>query len=208
MVRCNCYCGCGRFWQESGADKRNIVCNLCSIGMHRPCPYEQSLIDRNVPKIAIIANDTMKRACKRFVYLSIDDLKRFLIFSTDGTARLIYEVCKKNRIRLPVIRLGHAAYGDNEATHLVLHDQLAAVFFFIDPYDKHHADEKNALVNACFVTGTLIATNISSALIILKLITDYGPQKIYELRKSLEKQLMLRYSHPQPHQVRKLAIKN
>ena len=87
-------------------------------------------------------------------------LARYHLIATGTTGRLINE-----RVGLNVERmLSGPIGGDAQIAAQVAEGKIAAVFFFIDPLDKHpHDPDINTLLRICNVHNVPLATNSATA---------------------------------------------
>ncbi len=168
MYQCSCSCGtCTKKSLVPIQDESGItICRECFDAGHTCACVVPNRTNRI--RIAVIANDTMKQECTKFGFLEVKRLSKFDIYATNGTWSILDSIKTQTGIPLTLYKIGHAQTGDRTAAHMVDRKLFAAVLFFIDPYDKHHDDEKRSLLNACLSTGTILATTVDSASWILK----------------------------------------
>lgn len=114
--------------------------------------------------VALIAHDNKKETMIAFVQHHQDVLSRYKLVATGTTGKLISE-----RTGLTVNRvLSGPMGGDAQISAMVAEGRIAAVFFFIDPLDKHpHDPDINSLLRICNVHDVPLATNSSTAEILI-----------------------------------------
>jgi methylglyoxal synthase len=93
-----------------------------------------------------------------------DTLRRYRLIATGTTGKLIAE-----RVGLSVERmLSGPIGGDAQIAARAAEGKVTAVFFFIDPLDKHpHDPDINTLLRICNVHDVPLATNPATAVCIL-----------------------------------------
>jgi methylglyoxal synthase len=110
--------------------------------------------------VALIAHDNKKDEMIAFAQAHRDVLVRYSLIGTGTTGRLINERVGLNVTRMLSGPLG----GDAQIAAQVAEGKVAAVFFFIDPLDKHpHDPDINSLLRICNVHDVPLATNPSTA---------------------------------------------
>lgn len=99
-----------------------------------------------------------------FAMQNRDALSRFQLVGTGTTGRLI-----EDKVDLPVRRvLSGPLGGDAQIAAEVVTGEIHAVFFFVDPLDKHpHDPDIQTLMRACNVHNVPMATNVATANFIL-----------------------------------------
>jgi methylglyoxal synthase len=114
--------------------------------------------------IALIAHDHKKDDMIAFARDHEGVLSRYHLVGTGTTGRLITE-----KVGLPVKRmLSGPLGGDAEIAAMVAEGKIEAVFFFIDPLDKHpHDPDINTLLRICNVHNVPLATNAATAAYII-----------------------------------------
>lgn len=117
-----------------------------------------------IQTIALIAHDGKKADMIAFAIQNQEALKRFELVATGTTGSLIAE-----KAGLPVHRyLSGPLGGDAQIAARVVVGEIQAVFFFVDPLDKHpHDPDIQALMRACNVHNVPLATNTATAAFIL-----------------------------------------
>ena len=119
---------------------------------------------RNIRTIAIIAHDGKKADMIAFTIQNREALSQFHLIGTGTTGKLV-----EDKTGLPVERvLSGPLGGDSQIAAEVVTGNVHAVFFFVDPLDKHpHDPDIQALMRACNVHNVPLATNIATANLIL-----------------------------------------
>lgn len=114
--------------------------------------------------IAIIAHDSKKADMLAFAMKNKHQLARFDLVATGTTGKLIQE-----KVGLTVHRyLSGPLGGDVQIAARVVVGEISAVFFFVDPLDKHpHDPDIQTLLRACNVHNVPLATNPATAEFIL-----------------------------------------
>ncbi len=114
--------------------------------------------------IAMIAHDGKKADMIAFVIQNRDLLMHFNLVATGTTGKLI-----EDKTGLPVRRyLSGPLGGDAQIAARVVVGEIHAVFFFVDPLDKHpHDPDIQTLMRACNVHNVPLATNTATARYIL-----------------------------------------
>jgi methylglyoxal synthase len=114
--------------------------------------------------IALIAHDGKKADMVAFATFNRDKLMDFNLVATGTTGRLLAE-----KVGLDVERLLSGPHGgDAQIAARVAQGEVDAVFFFVDPLDKHpHDPDIQTLLRACNVHNIPIATNVATADLII-----------------------------------------
>jgi methylglyoxal synthase len=114
--------------------------------------------------IALIAHDGKKADMVAFATFNRDKLRNFNLIATATTGRLLVE-----KVGLDVECLFSGPYGgDAQIAARVAQGEVDAVFFFVDPLDKHpHDPDIQTLLRACNVHNVPIATNVATADLII-----------------------------------------
>ena len=133
---------------------------------------------RNIRTIAIIAHDGKKADMIAFTIQNREALSQFHLIGTGTTGKLV-----EDKTGLPVERvLSGPLGGDSQIAAGVVTGNVHAVFFFVDPLDKHpHDPDIQALMRACNVHNVPLATNIATADLILsanRMPRDLSPEEI------------------------------
>ena len=119
---------------------------------------------RSIRTIALIAHDGKKADMIAFAIDNKHLLNRFDLVATGTTGKLI-----SDKTGLPVTRyLSGPLGGDAQIAARVVVGEIQAVFFFVDPLDKHpHDPDIQTLMRACNVHNIPLATNTATASFIL-----------------------------------------
>jgi methylglyoxal synthase len=114
--------------------------------------------------VALIAHDNKKDDMLAFVEGHIDVLSRYHLIATGTTGGLL-----NRHTGLEIERmLSGPIGGDAQIAAQVAEGKVAAVFFFIDPLDKHpHDPDINTLLRICNVHDVPLATNAATAAYII-----------------------------------------
>jgi methylglyoxal synthase len=114
--------------------------------------------------IALIAHDGKKADMVAFATFNRDRLRNLNLIATATTGRLLVE-----KVGLEVECLFSGPYGgDAQIAARVAQGEVDAVFFFVDPLDKHpHDPDIQTLLRACNVHNVPIATNVAMADLII-----------------------------------------
>jgi methylglyoxal synthase len=117
-----------------------------------------------VQRIALIAHDGKKADMIAFAMDNRDLLRHFELVGTGTTGKLI-----EDKVGLSVRRfLSGPLGGDVQIAERVVVGEIHAVFFFVDPLDKHpHDPDIQTLLRACNVHNVPLATNVATAQFIL-----------------------------------------
>lgn len=118
--------------------------------------------------IALIAHDKKKDAMVKFVVRHEQVLKMHDIYTTGTTGRRIEDVSGLKVNKLLSGPLG----GDQQIGSLVATDKIDVVIFLRDPLTAQpHEPDVQALLRICDVNGIPLATNITSAELLLEIMT-------------------------------------
>jgi len=114
--------------------------------------------------IAIIAHDGKKADMVAFATFNRDRLLQFRLLATESTGKLL-----RDKVGLDVeLLLPGPLGGDAQIAAQVVAGQVHAVFFFVDPLDKHpHEPDIQTLLRACNVHNVPLATNVATADLII-----------------------------------------
>lgn len=117
-----------------------------------------------VQRIALIAHDGKKADMIAFAMENRDLLRHFELVGTGTTGKLI-----EDKVGLRIHRyLSGPLGGDVQIAERVVMGEIHAVFFFVDPLDKHpHDPDIQTLLRACNVHNVPLATNSATAQFIL-----------------------------------------
>ena len=114
--------------------------------------------------IAIIAHDGKKADMVAFATFNRDKLRQYHLLATESTGRLL-----KDKVGLEVdLVVPGPLGGDAQIAAQVVTGHVHAVFFFVDPLDKHpHEPDIQTLLRACNVHNVPLATNVATADLII-----------------------------------------
>jgi len=114
--------------------------------------------------IALIAHDGKKADMVAFATFNREKLHDFRLIGTGTTGGLLID-----KVGLDVERMLSGPHGgDAQIAALVVQGEVDAVIFFVDPLDKHpHDPDIQTLLRACNVHNVPIATNLSTADLII-----------------------------------------
>jgi len=120
--------------------------------------------DKPTRTIALIAHDGKKADLVAFAIQNRERLRRFLLVATGTTGKLLEE-----KAGLEVHRyLSGPLGGDAQIAARVVTGEIFAVFFFVDPLDKHpHDPDIQTLMRACNVHNVPLATNVATAALLI-----------------------------------------
>lgn len=118
----------------------------------------------DIRTIALIAHDGKKADMVAFAIQNRELIQRFELVATGTTGRLL-----EDKVGLHVRRfLSGPLGGDAQIAAGVVTGEIDAVFFFVDPLDKHpHDPDIQTLLRACNVHNVPLATNSATAQFIL-----------------------------------------
>lgn len=118
----------------------------------------------NIRTIALIAHDGKKADMMAFAIQNKDVLKNFELIATGTTGKLL-----EDKVGLDVKRyLSGPLGGDVQIAAQVVTGEIHAVFFFVDPLDKHpHDPDIQTLLRSCNVHNVPLATNAATAQFVL-----------------------------------------
>jgi methylglyoxal synthase len=122
------------------------------------------IMQKNIRTIALIAHDGKKADMVAFAIQNRDLIRHFDLVATGTTGKLI-----EDKVGLPVQRyMSGPLGGDVQIAARVVVGDIHAVFFFVDPLDKHpHDPDIQTLMRACNVHNVPLATNAATAQFIL-----------------------------------------
>ena len=116
-------------------------------------------------RIALIAHDKNKDALIKLAIKFKDVLAKHEIYATGTTGTLVMGETGLKIIRMKSGPLG----GDQQIGSMIAENDLDLVIFLRDPLTSQpHEPDVSALLRLCDVTKTPLATNITSAEIMLK----------------------------------------
>lgn len=120
-------------------------------------------------KIALIAHDKKKDDIIKLVIKYKDVLKEHKLFATGTTGSLIMAETGLDIIRMKSGPLG----GDQQIGSMIADGELDLVIFLRDPLTSQpHEPDVSALMRLCDVRNIPLATNKTSAAIMLKALSD------------------------------------
>ena len=123
----------------------------------------------NCMKIALIAHDKKKDLMIELSKTFVNVLEKHQLFATGTTGRLIIEHTGLDVKRMKSGPLG----GDQQIGSMVADGQLDLVIFLRDPLTAQpHEPDVTALLRLCDVFAIPLATNLSSARIMLKALEE------------------------------------
>jgi methylglyoxal synthase len=114
--------------------------------------------------LALIAHDNKKADLVAWATFNRETLARFHLVGTRQTARLV-----RDKVGLEVeAMLGGPEGGDAQIAARVAEGRINAVFFFVDPLAAQpHDPDIRALLRVCNVHNVPVATNLSTADLII-----------------------------------------
>ena len=120
-------------------------------------------------KIALIAHDKKKDDIIKLAIKYKDVLKEHKLFATGTTGSLIMAETGLDIIRMKSGPLG----GDQQIGSMIADGELDLVIFLRDPLTSQpHEPDVSALMRLCDVSNIPLATNKTSAAIMLKALSD------------------------------------
>ena len=120
-------------------------------------------------KIALIAHDKKKDDIIKLAIKYKDVLKEHRLFATGTTGSLIMAETGLDIIRMKSGPLG----GDQQIGSMIADGELDLVIFLRDPLTSQpHEPDVSALMRLCDVSNIPLATNKTSAAIMLKALSD------------------------------------
>ena len=115
---------------------------------------------------ALIAHDGKKAEMVAFAMSHKDVLERYELVATRTTGQLLRDTCGLN----VQLMLSGPLGGDAQIAARVAVGDIEAVFFLVDPLDKHpHDPDINSLLRICNVHNVPLATNRSTAAFIISM---------------------------------------
>lgn len=115
-------------------------------------------------KIAVIAHDGKKADMVAFIMKRLNFFKNVNIIATGTTGKHITHA----GLEVNCLKSGPLG-GDAQIASMVSDDQIDGVIFFIDPLDVHpHQVDVNMLLRICNVYNTPLATNYSTASLMIE----------------------------------------
>ncbi|MDB8792164.1 methylglyoxal synthase [Romboutsia sp. 1001216sp1] len=130
--------------------------------------------------IALIAHDEMKNTMVGFCIGYEEILKKYKVYATGTTGKIIMDATDIKITRLASGPLG----GDQQIGSLVVSQDIDLVIFLRDPLTSQaHEPDIQALIRLCDVYHVPVATNLASAEIFIKAL-DRGELSWREVRKT------------------------
>ena len=119
-------------------------------------------------RIALIAHDEKKASLVTFVKKHRDQLANYEIVATNTTGTNIEQATGLRVWKMLSGPLG----GDLQIGAMIAEDKISAVIFLRDPLTAHpHEPDINALLKVCDTHDVPLATNLSTAEMILSCLT-------------------------------------
>ena len=116
-------------------------------------------------KIALVAHDKEKEEMIEFASKHKDFLSKHELYATGTTGRL---VSLATGLKVTCMKSGPLG-GDQQIGSMIADSDLDLVIFLRDPLTAQpHEPDVNALLRLCDVTKTIVATNITTANLIIK----------------------------------------
>jgi methylglyoxal synthase len=116
-------------------------------------------------RIALIAHDEKKESLVTFVIKHRDQLSKYEIVATNTTGTNIEQATGLRVWKMLSGPLG----GDLQIGAMIAEDKISAVIFLRDPLTAHpHEPDINALLKVCDTHDVPLATNLSTAEMILE----------------------------------------
>lgn len=110
--------------------------------------------------LALIAHDGKKADMVAWATFNRQVLAHYHLVATAATAKLLKE---KVGLEVEAVHPGPQG-GDAQIGSRVVEQQVDAVFFLVDPLDKHpHEPDIQALLRLCNVHNVPLATNVATA---------------------------------------------
>ncbi|MGL5328850.1 MAG: methylglyoxal synthase [Peptostreptococcaceae bacterium] len=135
--------------------------------------------------IALVAHDEMKNTMIGFCIAYENILKKYGLYGTGTTGKLIMDSTELKITRLASGPLG----GDQQIGSLVVTQDIDLVIFLRDPLTSQaHEPDIQALVRLCDVYNVPVATNLASAEIFIKAL-DRGELSWREVRKTTSQRI-------------------
>ncbi|MGL5693890.1 MAG: methylglyoxal synthase [Peptostreptococcaceae bacterium] len=135
--------------------------------------------------IALVAHDEMKNTMIGFCIAYENILKKYGLYATGTTGKLIMDSTELKITRLASGPLG----GDQQIGSLVVTQDIDLVIFMRDPLTSQaHEPDIQALVRLCDVYNVPVATNLASAEIFIKAL-DRGELSWREVRKTTSQRI-------------------
>jgi methylglyoxal synthase len=124
--------------------------------------------------IALIAHDGKKPEMVSLVMNNIETLNLHKLIGTGTTGRLVKESANLN---IELLNSGPRG-GDAQIATMAIENKLKAVIFLVDPLDVHpHQVDVSMLLRICNVYNIPLATNSSTAILLLKELSEVDGEK-------------------------------
>ena len=122
-------------------------------------------------RIALIAHDEKKNSLVAFVVKHRDHLSEYEIVATNTTGTSIEHATGMRVWKMLSGPLG----GDLQIGAMIAEDKISAVIFLRDPLTAHpHEPDINALLKVCDTHDVPLATNLSTAEMIISCLSQAG----------------------------------
>jgi methylglyoxal synthase len=120
--------------------------------------------------LALVAHDAKKEDMVRLVMAHEEELSGLELTATRSTGRLIEE---RTGLKVRLLESGSMG-GDQQVGALVANEAIKAVIFLRDPLTAHpHEPDVSALLRVCDVHNVPLATNLTTAEAVLRLIFEH-----------------------------------
>jgi methylglyoxal synthase len=120
--------------------------------------------------LALVAHDAKKEDMVRLVEAHKEVLSGLELTATRSTGRLIGE---RTGLKVRLLESGSMG-GDQQVGALVANEAIKAVIFLRDPLTAHpHEPDVSALLRVCDVHNVPLATNLTTAEAVLRLIFEH-----------------------------------
>jgi len=111
-------------------------------------------------RIVLIAHDAMKKDLVEWAKYNFEILKRYELYATGTTCRVLND---SFGLEVQCLKSGPLG-GDQQVGAKIANDEIDAIVFFSDPLDVHpHSSDVSALLRIAVVYNIPIACNRSSA---------------------------------------------
>ena len=131
--------------------------------------FQQAFHPSQMRCLALVSHNGMKATMKKFVLTNKNILKKFRLTGTNSTMTMLKDVFKGDDSVIfgPSCSSGPLG-GDAELVALMCAGQLGGMIFFQDPMSSHpHQSDIDCLCRQAIVHNTMIASNPTSALMIM-----------------------------------------
>jgi len=121
-------------------------------------------------RLALIAHDEKKQTLVTFVKKHRDQLSQYELVATNTTGTSIEQATGLRVWKMLSGPLG----GDLQIGAMIAEDKISAVIFLRDPLTAHpHEPDINALLKVCDTHDVPLATNLSTAEMILSCLSEH-----------------------------------